>query len=165
MLIQTQCFIMSFTSKIQDLGVLLNAQASESMLAVSWPHARINHQNIPQYSGEGLAACKAFMVSLCRGETSSNTWEYNIVPDFKLSIITPTESSSPPYHYSHCTSKPCLLLSNSPPCGLKCKTVTWQLQISTIYSYYDEIYLLGELCQTNTVEQYGLSELRQSKLI
>lgn len=40
-----------------------------------------------------------------------------------------------------------------------------QLQISTIYSYFDEIYLLGEVCQTNTVEQYGLSELRQSKLI
>jgi len=41
----------------------------------------------------------------------------------------------------------------------------WQLQISTIYSYFNQIYLFGKVCQTNTAERYGLPELRQSKLI
>ena len=45
------------------------------------------------------------------------------------------------------------------------KTKTIMRQISTIYSYFDEIYLFREVCQANTVEQYGLPELRRSKLI
>lgn len=67
---------------------------SEPMLAVSWLHARTNHQNISQNSRKGLQSLHS---QSAWKRNWSNTWEYNIIPDFKSSIRTPAENAPLPY--------------------------------------------------------------------